>query len=141
MEEEGRVIEAGNDVIKVEVESASCEKCEHFQVCNPTGSKKTVEIKNDVAAKVGDRVVVSISSAVFSRVAMLVYGVPVIGLIAGFLVGERITGSEPAGVVSGCVTFVVVYIFLMIYDKKVFSRQEGLNTRVTKVITGGHEKE
>ncbi len=134
MEEKGKVLEINGNTVKVEVESAACGECDHYRICNPTGEKKTIELRNDAGVKAGDRVTVAIDNAVFSRVAVLVYGVPVLGLVAGYLIGERVFGSEPAGIAAGTVTFIMVYVVLAVLDRTVFSRKDRLNSRIVEVI-------
>lgn len=71
--------------------SAACESCSAKGFC-ATGSDDDVEVEaiNAVGAKVDDRVTISFEASSLLKVSFLVYMVPVLFLILGVVIGDKI---------------------------------------------------
>ena len=136
MEEEGIVIKKSGDSVLVSMETVSCDSCSHFQICNPGGGKKVIELPNTVGAAEGDRVKVVIENRVFTVAAVLVFGLPIIGLIGGYVLIKKATGSEFTAVMSGMGGVICAFVFLAFYDKNIFGRKGHLHSRIAGIIGG-----
>lgn len=60
-----------------------------------------LRVDNSQAAKPGDRVVIGLPEAGLQRASLLLYGVPLLGLIAGAVAGDHWGGSEPQAILGG----------------------------------------
>jgi sigma-E factor negative regulatory protein RseC len=73
--------------------SAACESCSAKGFCDSVGgSDDDVEVEaiNAVGAKVDDRVTISFETSSLLKVSFLVYMVPVLFLILGVVIGDKI---------------------------------------------------
>ena len=71
---------------------SSCESC---GACG-MGAKPSIDfmLNNDIGAKVGDRVVIELHSKALFKAAFLVYAIPLVALIIGFLLGQWLGTSR-----------------------------------------------
>ena len=136
MEEEGVVIEKRGGSVLVKFEPVSCDGCAHFQICNPSGGKKIIELPNTVGAAVGDRLRVEIENRVFTLAAVMVFGLPVACLVAGYLLARKIGGSEQAAALSGMGGAAFSFVLLALFDKNVFGRKTRLHASITGIKGG-----
>ncbi|MDI6687417.1 MAG: SoxR reducing system RseC family protein [Desulfobacterales bacterium] len=94
--EEGIIIKVGSSTAWVKcTKSAACESCSAKGFCDTMGgggSKDTVELEaiNAVGAKVNDRVTISFETSSLLKVSFLVYMIPVLFLILGVIIGNKI---------------------------------------------------
>lgn len=51
--------------------------------------------------RIGDHVVLGIDEAYLQKVSLLLYAVPLLGLLAGAVAGQFLTGTEPGAMVAG----------------------------------------
>ena len=87
MAEKGRVVELkGNNAVVSMVRKEACAKC---RACVAGFSEKEmlIEAENQCDAKVGDWVEITLSEDGFLSAVLIMYGLPLIGLMAGFLLG------------------------------------------------------
>lgn len=64
---------------------------------------------------------------------MVLYGVPLLGLLLGSVIGFTVLGSELKGIISGAVGLVVAMIIVKLFDKKTAVRSEDINYMVKKL--------
>ncbi|MCG2754052.1 MAG: SoxR reducing system RseC family protein [Desulfobacteraceae bacterium] len=92
--EEGIVIKVDSSTAWVKcTKSAACESCSAKGFCDTMGGdNNTVEIEaiNAVGAKVNDRVTISFETSSLLKVSFLVYVIPVLFLILGVIIGDKI---------------------------------------------------
>ena len=71
--------------------TAACEGCSARGACHSHGSSDEVEVKviNDVGAKVGDRIVLSMEAGPLLKASFLLYVFPVLLLIIGAFIGQE----------------------------------------------------
>ena len=71
--------------------SAACESCTAKGFCD-TGEGLDVEVEaiNAIGAKVNDRVTINFETSSLLKVSFLVYMIPVLSLILGVIVGDKI---------------------------------------------------
>lgn len=111
MEAEGSVIRAVVRLVDtagavVEVEQGGCGRCHEKGGCGGHHLTQTFcsgprryRVENAIGAEVGDMVSVAVAAGTLRRGANLVYGLPVLGLIAGAVVGAALAGD--AGAMAG----------------------------------------
>jgi sigma-E factor negative regulatory protein RseC len=71
--------------------TAACEGCSARGTCHSNGSSDEMEVKvaNDVGAKVGDRIVLSLETGPLLKASFLLYVFPVLLLILGAVIGQE----------------------------------------------------
>jgi len=73
--------------------NAACESCEARGSCRgESGKPLLIELRNDLQAKAGDQVEISMPARSLMKTGMLVYLFPVAALIAGAAVGNAFVG-------------------------------------------------
>lgn len=127
LREIGRVIEVSGTMAKVMItRHSSCESCGACGI----GAKPEIEfmLKNVIGAQVGDGVIIEIRSHALFKAAFLVYIIPLVALIIGFLLGQRIgalqgmtpSQAELIGIGSGFLLLVLAFIGLRQLDRRRF---------------------
>jgi sigma-E factor negative regulatory protein RseC len=94
--EKGVVIRVEGERAWIKTEkSSACEGCTSRDSCgNPGGGKEMeVEAVNSVGAKAGDLVTISFGTAPLVKVYTLVYIFPILALLAGAILGQRLSHS------------------------------------------------
>jgi len=120
-------------VIKIR-KNASCETCEAKGSCHAEGDKEMrVEVNNELHAKEGDAVEVSMRARSVAKMASVVYLGPVLSLIAGALIGDAVGGSPLAPVVGGGVLLAASLLALKRLDRLARSRPE-YHPHMTRII-------
>ncbi|MEK9711938.1 MAG: SoxR reducing system RseC family protein [Thalassolituus sp.] len=100
------VVEIGDGGIWVEgVQRSACGSCSARAGCgqhslSKLGRPVRLWVKSSQAFQVGQQVVLALPQGSLALSALNMYGLPLIGLIAGAMAGYS-TGSEPASVVTG----------------------------------------
>lgn len=120
LEEEGRVTAVEGVYAFVSAQpSSACEGCSQKGTCHVMGGGGEMVIKasNDIGAKIGNRVVVSITSKTFLKASALIYLLPIAALIGGGVIGRSVAphfnlqaeaGSASFGFLSLVVSFIAV---------------------------------
>ncbi len=114
--------------------------CAHCGACLAVGEKE-MEILADnstAGAKPGDLVTVELSAGKVLRASVLAYVIPLIGLVAGVLLGSLL--SEIAGVILGVGLCALSYALLRILDKK-FQKRQTFRPRITGILEAADTKE
>lgn len=91
LEEHGIVLEtsAGMAVVRIE-RAADCEECSAKLLCRTTpASERVLTIRDDIGVAVGDAVEIHVRGTSVLRASLLLYGVPLVLLLAGVMVGMR----------------------------------------------------
>ena len=135
MTEVGSVVSVNDDAAVVAMRmSGACKKC---GLCMSSSDGKDVLLlaRNEAGAKIGDSVEIEISSGRVLMAAFVVYLVPVVMTVVGFLVGSAVSGgSEESGlpIVLAVVFLVVSFLAVWLYDLRVRKgeRREATVTRV-----------
>lgn len=97
IEEQARVVAVAGDM--AEVATLRHSACGHCAAKNGCGTsllaawfpqrELTFRLRNPVDARVGDTVVIGLNEDALQRSSLLLYGLPLIGLLGGAIVGER----------------------------------------------------
>jgi len=124
--------------IKTQKNSA-CAACSARHSCKTDGGEEAkVEVRNNVNARLGDRVVIHFNTASLLKAAFLLYVVPILGLLAGAGIGQKIAqlyaieGSLPA-VLAGFSCFAATVFWVKIRANQL-SDQDSYQPRITRII-------
>ncbi|WP_303785505.1 SoxR reducing system RseC family protein [Azovibrio restrictus] len=110
-EQVGRVTGLDGDFALVQVEGGGCGRCHEAGGCGGQqltrmfcSTPRQYRVRNAVGAKPGDLVSIILPAGALGRYATLAYGLPLLGLIVGALLGDRLGGEHGAllGGVAGC---------------------------------------
>ena len=104
MRETGKVVSTRNDRAEVEVAArGECEHCTAASICNWTGtSLRKVLAVNKVGAAAGDTVELESVEGTGAKSNLLVFGIPVLLMLAGVLVGGLVLRKDLwSGILSG----------------------------------------
>lgn len=120
MKQTGIVFELNNDKAKIIVTrlaacGSSCESCSAH--CGEN-KQEYIDIKNDLGLKIGDRVEITTDSTAVLKYISLVYGLPLIFLISGVLVGMLINLKEMYSLLMGFVFMIASFIIVKTIDSK-----------------------
>ncbi|MEW6715838.1 MAG: SoxR reducing system RseC family protein [Nitrospirota bacterium] len=132
MEETGTVIKVEGITARVKVQKrGSCEGCAATGVCDPSEGGMEIEALNPLNAKAGQTVKVSIAAQSYLKGTMLIYGLPLMALVAGAITGKVIGeeyfkgfDSDGAAALLGFSAFVLTFIFARSWSKKAETRKE-----------------
>jgi sigma-E factor negative regulatory protein RseC len=124
-------VEGMTAVVSVPKKSA-CEGCT-LGTCTSEEKSMEIEAWNEAGAEAGQRVRVAIKSYAYMKGAMIVYGLPAVGLVAGAVVGKELMStvfpaSDPDvlsaifGFAACILSFVIVKIWAHKAGKKTESR-------------------
>lgn len=90
--EEGIVKESKNGIATIVIsDSENCKECTAKLYCKPGNSnERSLTVKDNFGVNTGDRVRVSINGSQILRVSFLIYGIPLILLLAGLFLGMQV---------------------------------------------------
>ncbi len=120
--------------------SDSCGDCGHSHCCTAVGASSKMEINavNEIGAGVGDLVSVRLGSSAVSASAFLLYLLPVIGLLAGALVGSEINEKLPLGETGSAILLGMIGLglgfFLIALISSLTSVQKWLTPEISRII-------
>jgi len=104
MRENGRIVSTKNDRAEVEVAArGECEHCTAHGICNWTGtSTRKVLAVNRAGAAAGDMVELETVEGTGAKSNLLVFGIPVVLMLAGVLVGGVLLRKDLwSGILAG----------------------------------------
>ncbi len=143
--EEGLVKETGNGKARVRVQrSSACKSCSSRDHCEINSSRDvTVDVINEIGAKEGDWVELSVPAGSFLRLSLVVYLLPVVALIVGAVVGNELgrafdISSGFSSVAGGVLGIILTYFILRGVNRRSESSNK-YSPRLTRIIyrTGG----
>ena len=132
IEETGTVIKVEGITARVKVQKrGSCEGCAATGACDPSEGGMEIEALNPVHAKAGQTVKVSITAQSYLKGTMLIYGLPLIGLVAGAITGKVISeeyfkgfDSDASAALIGFTAFIITFLFVRVWSKKAETRKD-----------------
>ncbi len=143
MEQQGIVIEITDPtnakvVIDKHAACGNCGKCQE-------GKKNTVimSAKNDLDAKCGDLVEVSMHTRHVLTAAVIMYLFPLILLLIGIFIGNKLfqgSNKEILSILLGFI-FLALSYFMIRTREKSFSKDEDYEPIITKIISHNHQIE
>ncbi len=132
IEETGIVIKTEGMIATVRVQKrGSCEGCAARGVCEPSEEGMEIEALNPVQAKVGQTVEVSITPQTYLKSAIYIYGLPLVALIAGAIIGKNLgdlyikgINSDLVAAIMGFGSFFITFLFMRLWSKKAETKSE-----------------
>jgi sigma-E factor negative regulatory protein RseC len=130
---EGIVIKVNSSTAWVKcTKSAACESCKAKDFCDTMGgSDDDVEVEaiNAAKAKVDDRVTISFKTSSLLKVSFLVYMVPVLFLILGVVIGDKIAAifnydQSIFSVLAGLLFLLAAFFFVKTKGSKMSKKDE-----------------
>jgi sigma-E factor negative regulatory protein RseC len=130
---------AGDRAVVRVSRSSSCATCESRAACKIEDDKELrVEVKNDLRAKAGDQVEISMSTPSLFKMGMLVYLFPVLAMVLGAGIGHVGAGyveidANLFSIMMGITALVISFGVLKKIDHALRSKPE-YSPRMTRVI-------
>ena len=137
MKQTGIVFELNDDKAKIIVTrlaacGSSCESCSAH--CGEN-KQEYINVKNDIGLKIGDRVEITTDSKAVLKYIALVYGLPLIFLISGVVIGMLLKLKEMYSLLVGFVFMIVSFIFIKTIDNKNGSNHGIIIKKLWKQLT------
>jgi sigma-E factor negative regulatory protein RseC len=121
IEETGRVVAVENGSVWVEtLRRSTCSACSARQGCGQHvlmqlgGESRHIQAISNQPLQIDDQVIIGIPEDVVVKGALLVYSLPLLGLLAGVMIAQWLTGQDfwtmLAGVLGLCLGFVVIVL-------------------------------
>lgn len=99
--------------------TGACESCSAKSSCHTLGGGKEMEVEaiNEAGARIGEQVVIGFETASLLKVSFLLYVFPILGLIAGAVVGDYIApyfsmNHSLSALLVGGFAFFLCYLFI-----------------------------
>lgn len=132
IEETGIVVKTEGVTATVRVQKrGACEGCAVRGVCEPSEEGMEIEALNPVQAKVGQTVEISITPQTYLKSAIYIYGLPLVALIAGAIIGKNLgdlyikdINSDLVAAILGFGSFFITFLFMRLWSKKAETKSE-----------------
>lgn len=109
-----RVLEDGSaEVLRVR-ESACSGDCHKCSGCGSSQQNMVIHVENPIGARVGDWVVIEAKSGAVLKAAVMLYIVPLVLFIAGYLLGEHLWQS---GILFALAGLLIGLILVKLLDR------------------------
>jgi sigma-E factor negative regulatory protein RseC len=141
IKEEGIVesISQRKAVVRIQ-KGAQCKNCSSREGCGVSGGREMqIDLENELGAKVGDYVEISLPTRSLMKLSLLVYLLPVLALIVGAylgrLIGTEVLQSHSAviSVICGAVAMGAAIFGLRWFDRRV-QVSSGYRPRMTRIL-------
>ena len=127
-----KILRRGMAEISVPRKSACGHDCESCAGCGMTGSSTRAEAVNAIGAQVGQKVVVESSNKRLYGVMLLVYAVPIVFFLLGYVVSGNLP-SEGARYAIAIAAFCLGIVPAILYDRKV-KRMGGMVFTIKQIL-------
>lgn len=116
----------------------ACSNCESAQFCHSLADCSRIETRvlNQAHAEVGDRVVISLSSASVFKGAMILYILPTVSLLVGAIGGFELHRQLGVDETLAAILFGFTGLVLGFTIAKLISKNQRASIGLTPVITG-----
>ncbi|MGB9866457.1 MAG: SoxR reducing system RseC family protein [Bacillota bacterium] len=111
-----------------------CGRCGAFTASGP--EEILVEAVNRVQANVGDAVQLEMPAGTVYRAAFMLYGLPLIFGVCGYMFGKLVAGTDGGGLLGALALMVLSYLVIRYWDRRVAGTGE-LMPVVVNVIGRG----
>ena len=92
-----------------------------------------INIRDTIGVKVGDYVEIGTNTSQVTKYMLLLYGLPLLGLIAGSILGSTFTDNEIYSVLGGVLGLILSIGVVKIFDKKSDIKSEDINYMIKKL--------
>ena len=126
------LLAGGYATISVPRKSACGHDCEECAGCGVTGAAVRARAVNPIGAQPGQKVVVQSDSQKMLGIVAMVYLIPVVLFLLGYLGTMTLVSASAAGVVGG-IGFVAGILIAVAYDRRL-RRQGGLRFTIVRLF-------
>ncbi len=118
-EDIGTVTSVQGRNITVEIcKSGGCKTCSMHGICGSNNTPIILHFETGDDYKIGDQVIVSVSSGVRILSSLIVFILPLIALLGFFLLGRNFT-SELGAIIIGFTGMLAAFIAIRLIDRKI----------------------
>ena len=128
-----RILDADHAEISVPRKSACGHDCEECAGCGVSGAAVKARAMNPIGAQPGQKVVVESSTKKMLRIVVLVYLIPVVLFLAGYVITSMLTASVAAQYTVAGAGFVLGIVFAIFYDRWLRARG-GLSFNIVRLF-------
>ncbi|MCI8809192.1 MAG: SoxR reducing system RseC family protein [Oscillibacter sp.] len=128
-----RILDNSHVVISVPRKSACGHDCEECAGCGVTGAAVEAKAVNPIGARPGQKVVVESSTQKMMRIVALVYLIPVVLFLAGYLAAAILTSHVGIQYLTAAVGFAAGILLAIAYDRKL-KAQGGLSFTIVRLF-------
>ena len=128
-----RILDADHAEISVPRKSACGHDCEECAGCGVSGAAVKARAMNPIGAQPGQKVVVESSTKKMLRIVVLVYLIPVVLFLAGYVITSMLTASVAAQYAVAGAGFVLGIVFAIFYDRWLRARG-GLSFNIVRLF-------
>lgn len=115
IEQEAKVVTADADHVTISIlQQSACGSCAAKSGCGTSvvsrlfpQRQQTLRLPNAIGAKAGNRVMIGLPEAGLQRASLILYGLPLFGLLLGAALGDSVGGSEPMAIIGGLFGIVI----------------------------------
>ena len=128
-----RILDTDHAEISVPRKSACGHDCEECAGCGVSGAAVHARASNPIGAQPGQKVVVESSTKKMLRIVALVYLIPVVLFLAGYVITTLLTPSVGLQYGVAVAGFVLGIVFAILYDRRLRARG-GLSFTIVRVF-------
>jgi sigma-E factor negative regulatory protein RseC len=127
-------------VIRIQ-KSSACAHCDSRGACQVMADKAVlIEVANDLDAKEGDRVELSVPASSLTKLSLLVYFLPIVALLGGAYAGQaggHLVHLSPTvgAIVGGFLAMGAAFFGLRRLDRRAAAKGE-YHPRMTRILRG-----
>ena len=134
MTEQGKVISIDGGFATVKVDKKDeCAKC---GLCMFPKNANSVNFyaENNVGANVGDTVIVTTKEKAKTVGILLVFGVPILLIVASLLIGYLLIKSETVGLITSIFSVVIWFFILSFIDKRL-KKRSNFSSKIQEIVS------
>jgi sigma-E factor negative regulatory protein RseC len=137
--EKGIVTNTGAGIAWVRtLPNEACAGCPSCGTCNAQREDAEVEVINEIGARVGDRILVDIKTSAFLKATFLLYVFPIIGLLAGAMLGVQAAAyygydSSACSALFGFAAFFLTVAFVRVKGNRM-GRDRAYRPQIVKIL-------
>ena len=128
-----RILDADPAYISGPRKPACGHDCEECAGCGVSGASVYARASNPIGAQPGQKVVVESSTKKMLRIVVLVYLIPVVLFLAGYVITSMLTASVAAQYTVAGAGFVLGIVFAIFYDRWLRARG-GLSFNIVRLF-------
>ncbi len=131
MRQKGIVIEKKEETLTIQIQRGSA--CGNCKGCSGKDTCLNITVKGQ--AEVGDEVLVDLPDGQIAKASLLAYGIPLLGMIGGFVVGTLLSFSEGITILLALGGLGVAALVMMWVDKKIKNKKNWVPQLVEVIKT------
>ena len=128
-----RIIDDTHAEISVPRKSACGHDCEECAGCGVSGAAVYAKALNPIGARPGQKVVVRSDTGKMLHIVALVYLMPVVLFLVGYLVTLAVTSNTAIQYLMAGIGFVAGVLLAVLYDRRL-RRQGGLSFQIVRLF-------